>query len=61
MDTKPVREAEIEPASAAFLYGNEAGSGTVQMQPFGDGAEDVALLGGESIVRLQAGSNPAEV
>jgi hypothetical protein len=53
--------AALSPASNAFLYGDQAGSGIVSLQPFGGTNADVALLGSESIVRLSAGSNAAAV
>ncbi len=53
--------AQIVPASNAFLYGDQAGSGIVTLDPLSGDATDVALLGSESILRLQTGSNGARV
>jgi hypothetical protein len=54
-----VRNASIAPPADAFLYGDRAGSGTVSTDPFGDDNELVALVGGDTSIRLQAGTPQA--
>jgi len=46
--------AGIRPASDAFLYGDQAGSGIVTLDPFGGAPNGVALYGSDSILRLSA-------
>jgi hypothetical protein len=55
------QSAAVASGSNAFLYGDRAGSGIVTLQPFGGDDADVALLGGDSIVRLQTGSDAARI
>jgi hypothetical protein len=54
-----VRSANIAPPADAFLYGDRGGSGTVSTDPFGDDNELVALIGGDTSLRLQAGTPQA--
>jgi hypothetical protein len=51
-----VRSAGVAPPADAFLYGDRAGSGTVSTDPFGDDNELAALVGGDTSIRLQAGT-----
>lgn len=51
------RSATVQSPSNAFLYGDRAGSGIVSLDPFGGDAADVAMAGGDTIVRLAAGSD----
>ncbi|HKU81224.1 MAG TPA: carboxypeptidase-like regulatory domain-containing protein [Candidatus Tumulicola sp.] len=51
------RSASVSPPSDAFLYGDRAGSGIVSLDPFGGEAADVATAGGDTIVRLAAGTD----
>ncbi|MBV8148533.1 MAG: carboxypeptidase regulatory-like domain-containing protein, partial [Candidatus Eremiobacteraeota bacterium] len=53
--------ATVLAPSNAFLYGDQAGSGIVALQPFGGTNADVALLGSESILRFSAASNGVAV
>jgi hypothetical protein len=53
------RDANVSPASDAFLYGDRAGSGTVFVDPFGDGNEQVGVIGGASSLRFQIGTPQA--
>lgn len=52
---------QISPPSNAFLYGNQAGSGIVTLDPSSGDATDVALLGSESILRLETGADGSRV
>ena len=50
--------AMLSDASNAFLYGDQAGGGTVTANPFGAGSNgQVATLGSEAIARAQIGSD----
>ncbi len=51
----------VASASNAFLYGDRAGSGIVDLTPFGDANSEAALLGNNATLRLQAGSNASGV
>lgn len=44
--------ADVRPASDAFLYGDQAGSGIVTLDPFGNEGNGVALYGSDSILRV---------
>jgi hypothetical protein len=49
---------EIESASNAFQYGDQAGGGTVFLHPFSANNDaQTALIGGDAIVRAQIGSD----
>ncbi|MEO7201062.1 MAG: hypothetical protein ABI431_00415, partial [Candidatus Tumulicola sp.] len=54
-----VRVANIAAPADAFLYGDRAGSGTISVEPFGDANESVGLIGGDTSIRVQAGSPQA--
>jgi hypothetical protein len=54
-----VRDANVAAPADAFLYGDRAGSGTISVEPFGDGNESVGLIGGATSIRVQAGSPQA--
>lgn len=54
-----VRVANVAAPADAFLYGDRAGSGTISVDPFGDGNESVGLVGGETSIRVQSGSPQA--
>ena len=54
-----VRVANIAAPADAFSYGDRAGSGTISVEPFGDGNESVALIGGNTSFRVQGGSSQA--
>jgi hypothetical protein len=50
--------AALASAANAFQYGDQAGGGTVQLDPFAAGSsEQVATLGGDTIGRVQIGSD----
>jgi len=52
------RTATLSDASNAYLYGDQAGGGTVTANPFGSDANwQVATLGSDAIARAQAGSD----
>lgn len=52
----------IDSAANAFLYGDRAGAGTVQLDPFAGASNDeVALLGSDVIARAQVGSQAAAI
>jgi hypothetical protein len=55
------QSGSIDSAAFAFLYGDQAGSGVVNLQPFGGENADVALLGSDEILRLQAGTDALRV
>lgn len=52
----------VESPAEAFTYGDRAGSGIVNLTPFGDGgdANGAALAGGDTIARLGAGSSVSQ-
>jgi hypothetical protein len=53
---------EIADAGNAFLYGDRAGGGTVFLHPFSSGGDSqIALIGGDAIVRAQAGTSTSEI
>ncbi len=53
---------DIEGASNAFLYGDQAGGGTVELQPFSSGSDSqVALIGRDAIVRAQVGTDSSAI
>ena len=53
---------EIADAGNAFLYGDQAGGGTVFLHPFSSGNDvQSALIGGDAIVRVQAGSDASQI
>ncbi len=56
------QSAKLDSAANAFLYGDQAGGGIVELQPFlsGYGAQ-VGTLGSDAIVRAQAGTDADEV
>lgn len=49
--------ADVRPASDAFLYGDQAGSGIVTLDPFGAGGSGVALYGSDTIFRATSEAN----
>lgn len=52
------RTAELQNASNAYLYGNQAGGGTAILQPFLAGSNaQAATIGGDTIARAQVGSD----
>ncbi len=54
------RDANVGSASNAYLYGDQAGGGTVTLEPYGDGSNwQVATLGSDVIGRAQIGSQAA--
>jgi hypothetical protein len=54
--------AKVDSAANAFLYGDQAGGGIVDLAPFLSGySSQVATLGSDAIVRAQVGSDAAEV
>jgi hypothetical protein len=53
---------EIAGAGNAFLYGDQAGGGTVFLHPFSTGSDSqIALIGGDAIVRAQVGSDTSAI
>ncbi|HZY98058.1 MAG TPA: carboxypeptidase-like regulatory domain-containing protein [Candidatus Baltobacteraceae bacterium] len=48
---------EVHPASDAFLYGDQAGSGIVTLDPFGGDGNGVAFYGSDSILRVTSEAN----
>ena len=50
---------QIASAANAFLYGDRAGSGIVSLDPFDGDDAGVGLVGGDTILRLAAGSDAA--
>ncbi len=56
------RSGVLYDAAAAFRYGNQAGGGIVALTPFEPASNaDVATLGSDAIVRVQAGSDAAGI
>jgi hypothetical protein len=55
------RSGEIDDAGSAFLYGDQAGGGTVFLHPFDGGDAQVLAFGGDAIVRAQVGSDSSAV
>jgi hypothetical protein len=54
--------AKVDTAANAFLYGDQAGGGVVDLAPFLSGySSQVAMLGSDAIARAQAGSDAAEM
>lgn len=53
--------ASAASASNAFLYGDQAGSGIVTLDPFAGDANGVALYGSDSMVRVEDGSQNADL
>ncbi len=54
------RSASLQPASNAFLYGDQAAGGIADLNPFvGDSNWQVATAGSDTIVRAQVGSDAA--
>jgi hypothetical protein len=53
--------AGVTPASNAFLYGDQAGSGIVTLDPFAGGASGVALYGSDAMLRVEDASQNADV
>jgi len=53
--------ANVFSASDAFLYGDQAGSGIVTLDPFAGNANGVGLYGSDSVVRIEDGSQNADV
>lgn len=50
------QSVEIDGAAQAYRYGDRAGGGIAELEPFADGGSDeVALIGDDAIVRVQAG------
>ena len=55
------QSADVEDASNAFTYGNRAGGGVVQLEPFqGNERSQVALGGSDVIARAQVGTPAAQ-
>jgi hypothetical protein len=56
------RDASLGSASNAFSYGNQAGGGTVTVDPYDTNANwQVATLGSDAIGRAQVGSQSAQI
>lgn len=56
------QSAKMDSAANAFLYGDQAAGGIVELQPFLSGySAQVGTLGSDAIVRAQAGSDAAEI
>lgn len=54
------QSAGVKSATNAFAYGDQAGGGVVQLEPFSSGlSSDVAVAGSDVIARAQAGSDSA--
>jgi hypothetical protein len=53
--------ANVANPANAFLYGDQAGSGIVSLDPFGGDNAGVALVGDNALFRAQAGSDAASV
>jgi hypothetical protein len=52
------QSATLGDAANAFLYGNQAGGGVAQLDPFtNDTSSQVATVGSDTVVRAQAGSD----
>jgi hypothetical protein len=53
---------EIGDAGNAFLYGDQAGGGSLFLHPFSDGGDSqLALIGRDAIVRAQAGTDTSAI
>jgi hypothetical protein len=53
---------EITDAGNAFLYGDQAGGGTVFLHPFSAGSDsELALIGRDAIVRAQVGTDTSAI
>jgi hypothetical protein len=53
---------EIADAGNAFLYGDQAGGGTVFLHPFSTGSDSqIALIGSDAIVRAQIGTDTSAI
>lgn len=52
-----VNNGDVRPASDAFVYGDQAGSGIVTLDPFGNDGSGVALYGSDSILRVTSVDN----
>jgi hypothetical protein len=56
------QSAKLDSAANAFLYGDQAGGGIVELQPFLNGySPQVGTLGSDAILRAQAGTDAGEV
>lgn len=56
------QNAKVDSAANAFLYGDQAGGGIIDLAPFLSGySAQVGTLGSDAIVRAQAGSDASEV
>ncbi len=56
------QSSDLHGAANAFLYGNQAGGGTVQLEPFlGGSSPQVATVGDDVVGRAQVGSDDAEI
>ncbi len=56
------QSAKVDSAANAFLYGDQAGGGIVELQPFVSGySAQVGTLGSDAILRAQAGTDADEV
>jgi Carboxypeptidase regulatory-like domain len=56
------QSAKLDGAANAFLYGDQAGGGIVELQPFVSGySAQVGTLGSNAIARAQAGTDADEV
>jgi hypothetical protein len=63
-DTIPAKYEQagsITTPADAFAYGDRAGSGIVALDPFAGNTTNLALTGGDQILRLQAGSDRASI
>ena len=55
------RDSALSSASNAFLYGNQAGGGTVTLDPYGGATNwQVATIGSDAVGRAQIGSQSAQ-
>jgi len=53
---------DVEGAADAFLYGDQAGGGTVELQPFSAGSDlQLASIGRDAIVRAQVGTDTSSI